>query len=59
MGGGRGVSFQSFPKKGKGVQIFSINRGEGVGKRKGAVSLIVILTNPFQCYLVFHGTNLV
>ena len=59
MRGRGGVSFQSFSKKGKGVQIFSINRGEGVGKRKGAVSLIVILTNPFQRYLVFHGTNLV
>ena len=47
--------FESYPKK--GVRFFSIKRQElvkyGLGEvvLKKGVSLIFILTSPFQCYL--------
>ena len=56
-GWGRG-DFSKFSQKGEGGLDFSYKKG-GVGKRKGTVSLIFILTSPFQCCLVFRRTNLV
>ena len=52
---GEGLSFQIFEKR-RVVSDFSHKKGE-IGKvrgsflKKGGVSLIFILTNPFQCYL--------
>ena len=45
-----GLSFQNFPKKGGRASDFPIKR-KGLVKRGGTLSLICILTNPFQSCL--------
>ena len=56
----KGFQFSNFSKKRGGIQIFPIKM-EGLVKqlgilgvfflKRGGLSLIFILTNPFQCYL--------
>ena len=50
-GGGGGIEFLKFLKKRVVVQVFLQIKLEGLFKKSGRVSLIFILTNPFQSYL--------
>ena len=55
-GGGMGLRFQNFCKNGERISDFSNKKGDrfktgGLLLKRGEVSLIFILTNPFQCYL--------